>query len=57
LDLLVVTLFVFVGFAATERLTPYFASIRLIADGETVSFPLYTLYERRTDPPSHSGDI
>jgi len=57
LELAVALLFAFVGFVATERLTPYFASIRPIADGETVSFPLYALSQRRNDQPSHSGDI
>jgi hypothetical protein len=50
-------LFVWGGFAVTERLTPYFARIRPITQGETVGFPLYVLYRRHNDQPSHSGDI
>ena len=49
LELFVALLFACAGFAATERLTPYFARIRPIADGETVGFPLYALYQRRND--------
>jgi hypothetical protein len=49
LELFVALLFVYVGFTATERLTPYFARIRPIADGETVGFPLYALYQHRND--------
>jgi hypothetical protein len=57
LEFVVALLFVYVGFTATERLTPYFARIRPIVDGETVGFPLYALYQHRNDQPSHSGDI
>jgi hypothetical protein len=57
LELLVALLFVAAGLVATERLTPYFASIRPIADGEAVSFPLYALYKRRDEQSSHSEGI
>jgi hypothetical protein len=57
LELLVALLFVVAGFVATERLTPYFARIRPMADGETVSFPLYALYERRNEQSSRSQGI
>jgi hypothetical protein len=57
LELLVALLFVVAGFVAIERLTPYFASIRPIADGETVSFPLYAPYKRRDEQSSHSEGI